>query len=83
MLNSAYAYVFDALLLLWLRLGLYLQITFCIFLVLGASWLLWRVWAFTIRPFFHPLEPKELPYLIPSIHSPEKVRHRVEPANML
>lgn len=27
--------------------------------------LAWRLWAFTIRPVWHPNEPKELPYWIP------------------
>ncbi|KAF2626547.1 putative cytochrome P450 [Macroventuria anomochaeta] len=27
----------------------------------------WRLWRFTIRPRFHPTEPKELPYWIPFI----------------
>ncbi|KAL4766752.1 cytochrome P450 [Aspergillus nidulans var. acristatus] len=29
--------------------------------------LTWRIWRFTIRPFFHPDEPKEVPYWIPCI----------------
>ncbi|KAL3475751.1 putative cytochrome P450 [Aspergillus californicus] len=29
--------------------------------------LTWRLWRFTIRPFLHPDEPKEVPYWIPCI----------------
>jgi hypothetical protein len=32
-----------------------------------VSLLSWRLWRFTIRPNFHPNEPKELPYWIPFI----------------
>ena len=34
-----------------------------------ASWLLWRLWAFTIQPRLRPEEPKELPYWIPGSSS--------------
>lgn len=34
---------------------------------LGAVWLSWRIWRFTIRPISHPNEPKELPYWLPFI----------------
>lgn len=34
--------------------------------VVAVLYLLWRVWAFTLHPLFHPTEPKELPYWIPS-----------------
>ncbi|KAB8300568.1 hypothetical protein EYC80_000726 [Monilinia laxa] len=28
-------------------------------------WVSWRLWSFTVLPFFHPNSPKELPYVIP------------------
>ncbi|KAL8725328.1 MAG: hypothetical protein Q9166_007434 [cf. Caloplaca sp. 2 TL-2023] len=36
------------------------------FHVVVVLYLLWRAWAFTLHPLFHPTEPKELPYWIPS-----------------
>ena len=30
-------------------------------------WLLWRLWAFTVRPALYSFEPKELPYWIPGM----------------
>lgn len=32
-----------------------------------AALLSWRLWRFTVRPRFHPAEPKELPYWLPFI----------------
>lgn len=34
-------------------------------LVLMTALLLWRLWTFTIYPWLHPKEPKEVPYWIP------------------
>ena len=31
----------------------------------SASFLVWRLWTFTIRPALHPSAPKPLPYWIP------------------
>jgi hypothetical protein len=36
----------------------------CLFVFLLL--LVWRIWTFTIRPYFHPEDPRELPYWIPS-----------------
>jgi hypothetical protein len=42
--------------------------TLAIALSLFASLLFsWRFWRFTVRPLFHPKEPKELPYWTPFI----------------
>ncbi|CAL8584834.1 hypothetical protein XPA_010417 [Xanthoria parietina] len=30
---------------------------------------LWRLWKFTISPYFHPYSPKELPYWTPCTYS--------------
>ena len=35
-------------------------------LILIALLLLWRVWRFTLMPYWWPDEPKEIPYWIPS-----------------
>lgn len=35
------------------------------FALLAVSWLLWRIWTFTILPALRPHEPKEVPYLMP------------------
>lgn len=32
-----------------------------------ASYLLWRLWKFSIRPALYPNDPKEIPYLVPFI----------------
>jgi len=36
-------------------------------MIAGASVLLfaWRLWRFTITPYFYPADPRELPYWIP------------------
>ncbi|KJZ70910.1 hypothetical protein HIM_09703 [Hirsutella minnesotensis 3608] len=36
-----------------------------ILVAFAAVLLLWRVWAFTLKPWLRPAEPKELPYWIP------------------
>lgn len=41
------------------------SITFRIFSFLGALYMLWRSWAFTLLPMLRPHEPPELPYWIP------------------
>lgn len=33
--------------------------------ILSLAWLLWRLWSFTVLPYFRPDEPKNLPYWIP------------------
>ena len=39
-------------------------------------YLLWRLWAFSIRPLLHPSEPKELPYWTPILgHAIEYVKN--------
>lgn len=45
-------------------------------IILGLLFLLaaqtsWRVWKFSIAPSMYPDEPKELPYRIPCMPSPE------------
>lgn len=34
---------------------------------LAALWIAWRVWSFTILPWFRPREPRELPHCIPGM----------------
>ncbi|KAL9095448.1 MAG: hypothetical protein Q9165_002319 [Trypethelium subeluteriae] len=34
---------------------------------LGFVYIVWRLWAFTVKPALHPDEPKELPYWIPDV----------------
>ncbi|KAK9776049.1 putative Cytochrome P450 [Seiridium cardinale] len=51
------------------RMILYLQnhaTMSSLFVLIGFVWAIWRCWRFTIYPKFHPDEPRELPYLIPS-----------------
>ena len=44
---------------------IYNQTFFLVFGALGGSYLLWRLWAFTIKPMLRPNEPKPQPYLMP------------------
>ena len=44
---------------------IYNQTFFLVLGTLGGSYLLWRLWAFTIKPMLRPDEPKPLPYLMP------------------
>ncbi len=37
----------------------------CLLAAVSCILFTWRVWSFTIRPWLHPREPKELPYWIP------------------
>ncbi|KAI0832160.1 hypothetical protein F5Y06DRAFT_281183 [Hypoxylon sp. FL0890] len=46
----------------------------CVVIVL--AWTAWRCWKFTVYPWLHPDEPKELPYFIPSKLSPSFTAHR-------
>lgn len=32
---------------------------------LGSVLLVWRIWTFTIRPWLHPHEPRDIPYWVP------------------
>ena len=32
-----------------------------------VSWVIWRIWKFTLLPALYPDEPKAYPYLIPCI----------------
>lgn len=44
----------------------YISTTWLIALVIPfLAWLLWRLWTFTVLPYFHPEEPKNLPHWIP------------------
>lgn len=39
------------------------------FIMVTVTWLSWRIWAFTLKPFLEPREPRLLPYWIPGILS--------------
>lgn len=41
------------------------QTVLLVFGALGGSYLLWRLWAFTLKPMLRPDEPKPLPYWVP------------------
>ena len=37
----------------------------CLLALFSSILFVWRLWSFTIRPYFHPREPKRFPYWIP------------------
>ena len=41
----------------------------CILFLCSTVLVIWRLWAFTIKPALHPDEPKGLPYWIPCEYS--------------
>ncbi|CAD6446126.1 2e5bed58-8b25-417b-ab5c-118505115baa [Sclerotinia trifoliorum] len=55
------------------KLGLVLVV---LLLLPSTTLVLWRLWAFTIKPILHPSEPKELPYWIPWLgHAIEYIKN--------
>ena len=37
----------------------------CLLALVSCVLFTWRVWSFTVRPWLHPNDPKELPYWVP------------------
>lgn len=65
MLYDLVAAIYNGVMLQWERI---LDVPTILLLGLAmpsSTWLLWRLWSFTVLPNFRPEEPKELPYLIP------------------